>query len=88
MKARSGTTAERATAVIAAGCDVALECSGRLDEAQAAAAAVPALAGRARQRFEACLAVTRRTAPFDRQSAEDLWRLSLAAEAARAAQSV
>jgi hypothetical protein len=67
---------------------VALECSGKLDEAIAAAGAVPALADKAQARFEACLAATRSISPFDRVRADELWRMSLAAEAARAPESV
>lgn len=88
MQALSGAIGERAAAVCAAGCDVALECSGDLASAQAAAAAAPVLAGQAEERFEACLAVTHRIEPFDRDRAERLARLSLAAEAARGRESV
>lgn len=70
MKALSGTFRERAEAVNAAGSDVALHCSGILLEMTQAAAGAPALAGRAMQRFEACLAVTRKQSPFDATEAE------------------
>lgn len=50
MEALRGTIGERATAVIAAGCDVALHCSGKIDEARAVAAAMPALDGTAADR--------------------------------------
>ncbi|NWG47434.1 MAG: beta-N-acetylhexosaminidase [Alphaproteobacteria bacterium] len=66
MKALSGTPAERARAVFAAGCDIALHCNGALDEMEAIAAEAPALAGRALARATAAEAVTARSpAPFD-----------------------
>jgi beta-N-acetylhexosaminidase len=43
MQALSGTLAERARAVLAAGCDLALHCSGVFDEMAAVAEAVPAI---------------------------------------------
>jgi beta-N-acetylhexosaminidase len=70
MRALSGTMAARARAVIAAGSDVALHCSGAFDEMEAAAAAVPDLTGRALQRWRDSLAVTRRDEPYDRGEAQ------------------
>ncbi len=61
MEALRGTLRERAEAAFAAGCDVALHCNGKLDEARAVADAAPALEGRALRRAEAALA--RRRAP-------------------------
>jgi beta-N-acetylhexosaminidase len=61
---------ERAERVIAAGSDLALHCNGDLDEMQQAAAGVPFLAGRARQRFEAALAVLNQRKPYDMRAAE------------------
>lgn len=43
MEALTGPMDERARAVVAAGCDAALHCSGRLDEMEAVAAAAPPL---------------------------------------------
>ena len=57
MKALSGDMRARAERVIAAGSDLALHCNGDLTEMQAAAAGVPALAGRAQERFAAALAM-------------------------------
>ena len=48
MQALGGPFAERAAAVIDAGCDVALHCSGELAEMREVASAVPPLEGRAR----------------------------------------
>src|SRR5438132_640963 len=55
MGALSGSTAERARAAIAAGCDVVLHCNGKLDEMWAVAAAVPLLAGTAAASADAAL---------------------------------
>jgi beta-N-acetylhexosaminidase len=71
MKALTGGMRARAEAVIAAGSDVALHCSGDLAEMAAAAAGVPSLAGPALRRFEAAIGVVnRRPEPFDRTAAE------------------
>jgi beta-N-acetylhexosaminidase len=43
MEALSGDFGSRAAGVVAAGCDVALHCSGKMDEMVAVAAAVPAM---------------------------------------------
>lgn len=59
MHALSGTLAERAAAVIRAGSDVALHCSGNLAEMYEVAGAVPTLSGKALDRFEAAAAITR-----------------------------
>ncbi len=60
MKALSGSFAERTRAAIAADVDIALHCSGALDEILEVAEAAPLLEGRARDRFEAAYAVTKR----------------------------
>ena len=70
MKALSGTFRARAEAVIGAGSDVALHCSGDLAEMTDAAEGTPALAGKAHARFEACIAITQREQPFDLAEAE------------------
>lgn len=69
MKALTGPMRARAEAVIAAGSDVALHCSGELAEMSEAAAGVPVLDGVALQRFERVLAVRSRTAEYDRDMA-------------------
>lgn len=68
MKALSGPLAARAGAALAAGCDVVLQCSGRVADLQALAGAVPPLT-------DAALARLARTAPapaapFDRAAAQ------------------
>lgn len=70
MKALAGPMRERATAVIAAGSDLALHCSGDLAEMHEAAAGVPTLSGAARRRFEAALAVRSRRKDYDPAAAE------------------
>jgi beta-N-acetylhexosaminidase len=70
MKALSGDMCARAQRVIAAGSDLALHCSGDLSEMQAAAAGVPALQGRALERFDDAFRVTKTAEPFDSTAAE------------------
>ena len=56
MNALAGTPAERTRAVLAAGCDVALHCSGTMAEMLAVAGSAGMLEGRSEDRFEAALA--------------------------------
>jgi beta-N-acetylhexosaminidase len=71
MNALSGSLGERAAAAIAAGCDVALHCNGRLDEMQAVAAATPILAGKAWRRAENALGrIAHRPEPLDAVDAQ------------------
>jgi beta-N-acetylhexosaminidase len=70
MKALSGSMGDRARAVIQAGSDLALVCSGDLADTEAAAAAVPGLEGRSLERFERARAVLRQQRPFDLARAE------------------
>jgi beta-N-acetylhexosaminidase len=72
MKALSGPMRARAEAVIAAGSDLALHCNGDLDEMRAAAEGVPALEGRAAERFAAACACVSRSDPYDRKEALQL----------------
>jgi beta-N-acetylhexosaminidase len=65
MGALSGTLSERTRASLAAGCDVALHCNGKLDEMQAVAAEAPVLAGEAARRARAALAARRPPSPID-----------------------
>lgn len=52
MQALSGTVGERAAAAIAAGCDVALHCNGKMDEMRSVVAAAPRLGDAALARIE------------------------------------
>ena len=63
MGALSGSLAERSRAAIQAGCDVVLHCNGKLAEMEEVASAVPVLAGDAKKRADAALAL--RSAPDD-----------------------
>jgi beta-N-acetylhexosaminidase len=65
MKALRGPFSERARETIAAGCDVALHCSGALAEMTEVADGVPALEDLAEQRFKQALAALREPQPFD-----------------------
>ena len=56
MEALSGTPAERARAAIDAGCDLVLHCSGKLDEMEAIAAALPPLSGTGAERLARAMA--------------------------------
>ena len=84
MSALGGTPGERATAVLAAGCDVALHCNGRLEEMREVADAVPLLDGPAHERYASALA--RRLAPdtFDVSEALQILAQVLAVSEGRA----
>jgi beta-N-acetylhexosaminidase len=66
MKALSGSLKERAAAALAAGCDVALHCNGKLDEMRQVAEVAPVLSGKPRQRADEALGRIRtQPEPFD-----------------------
>ena len=69
MNALAGSFAERTRAVFAAGCDVVLHCSGKLDEMREIAAETPELSGRALERARQAMASRRAPQPFDRVAA-------------------
>ena len=56
MKALSGTPAEKACAVVAAGCDAALDCWARMGEMVEMANALPDMSARSRARLDAAMA--------------------------------
>jgi beta-N-acetylhexosaminidase len=58
MKALSGTPGELSAAVLAAGCDVALNCTGVLEDSRSALAGSAPLTDRAWQRLERARAAT------------------------------
>jgi beta-N-acetylhexosaminidase len=83
MKALSGAYSERARAIFAAGVDLALHCSGVLEDARAVAAASPQLAGVSLERAKAALSVIPTPPPpFDAEAAREkllrLWPKALA----------
>ena len=65
MGALTGSVGQRASAALAAGCDLALHCNGIRDEMEEVAAAAPKLAGRARERFDRMLATRQAPDAFD-----------------------
>ena len=72
MKALRGPFADRACAVIDAGCDVALHCSGDFAEMEQVASAVPPLEGEALARFERARGFFRSPESFDVEAALSL----------------
>ena len=56
MKALNGPADELAEAVVAAGCDLALNCWGRMDEMTAIAARLPEISDKARERLDKAMA--------------------------------
>jgi len=71
MQALSGTIGERTTASLAAGCDLALHCNGRLDEMIAVAANARPLEGRAAARADRAAALRIAPGDFDIAAARD-----------------
>ena len=59
MEALKGDFASRARDVVAAGCDLALHCSGKMDEMIAVASAVPALSNEGHDRLTRAMAGSR-----------------------------
>jgi len=70
MKALTGPMRQRAEAVIAAGSDLALHCNGDMAEMVDAAAGSGGLEGRAKERFDTALNITKAKRPFDSAAAE------------------
>ena len=58
MEALQGDFGDRAAGVVAAGCDVALHCSGKMDEMVAVASAVPTMSGEGEARLARAMAIT------------------------------
>ena len=69
MGALTGRMDDRALAVLDAGCDVALHCSGNFNEMEAVASVVPELGGEAARRFDAACARLGKPQPFDEERA-------------------
>lgn len=64
MKALTGAVCDRAAGCVAAGCDVALNCWGRMDEMVAIAAKLPAMTVRAHERLAAAMATVSPVSDF------------------------
>ena len=79
MGALIGPVGARAAAALAAGCDLALHCNGKRAEMEEVVAAVPRLAGRARERFDCMRSARHEPDSFD----EAAGRLELEALLAR-----
>jgi len=71
MNALAGSIAERSRALIAAGCDMILHCSGKLDEMRDVAREAPELSGKALTRARRALAARKPPQPFDRAAARE-----------------
>jgi len=69
MNALAGSIAERARAIVSAGCDMVLHCNGKLDEMREVAREAPVLSGKALDRARYALASRKAPQPFDRAAA-------------------
>jgi beta-N-acetylhexosaminidase len=70
MNALAGSIGERTKALLAAGCDMVLHCSGEREEMHQVARETPELSGKALQRAKAALALRKSPKmPFDRAAA-------------------
>ena len=81
MHALKGPMRSRAEAVIAAGSDVALHCSGDMAEMRAAAEGVPRLEAAAAKRFRRCLDILAQCEAFERAASEEALAEALAVTA-------
>jgi beta-N-acetylhexosaminidase len=70
MNALAGSIGERSRALIAAGCDMILHCSGKLEEMREIAREAPELSGKALMRAHRALASRKPPQPFDRAAAK------------------
>lgn len=84
MGALSGPLAERSRAALAAGCDVVLHCTGKLDEMTEVAGASPVLGGEAARRAEAALLLRSAPLEFDVAEARVMFNALTAPRAAQA----
>ena len=71
MHALTGTMRQRAEGVILAGCDIVLHCSGAMSEMKEAVLGTPELSGRALERANRALAVTKNKEDFNFTEAEE-----------------
>ena len=79
MRALSGTLEERTRSCLAAGCDLALHCNGKMQEMAAVAMSASYLEGAGLRRFEAALAQLKEPEPFAAEEAEEARAEALAA---------
>jgi beta-N-acetylhexosaminidase len=70
MNALAGSIAERTKALLAAGCDMVLACSGEPEEMHQVARETPELSGKALDRAKAALASRQAPRPLDRDAAQ------------------
>jgi beta-N-acetylhexosaminidase len=70
MNALAGSIGERSRALIAAGCDMILHCSGKLEEMREITREAPELSGKALMRAQRALASRKPPQPFDRAAAK------------------
>jgi beta-N-acetylhexosaminidase len=82
MQALSGSIADRAAATLAAGCDLALHCNGKMEEMEAVADATRAIGDATARRLERARAVV---AAARRSSEEDAGVMTTRLEALLAA---
>src|ERR1700759_5695430 len=71
MNALAGSIGDRSRALMTAGCDMILHCSGKLDEMQQVAREAPELSGRALTRAQQALASRKPPQPLDRTAARE-----------------
>jgi beta-N-acetylhexosaminidase len=76
MEALQGDFASRAAGVVAAGCDAALHCSGKMDEMVAVASAAPSLSAEGESRLARAMASTR-VEPDDFDFAQEIAKRDL-----------
>jgi len=81
MRALTGRAGRKAEAVLAAGCDVVLHCSGNRREMEAVAAVAPELGGKPLARFHDARARIAPEPDFDAETAEGFLREALAVTA-------
>jgi beta-N-acetylhexosaminidase len=81
MEALKGSPAERTRAVLAAGCDVALVCSGKLADTEAAAGEAPLLSGAGLARYKQACAILQQQEELDVADAEESLAQALRVEA-------
>lgn len=80
MRALSGRAGDRASAAIAAGCDVTLHCNGDFGEMREIAAVCPALSPETVRRLARAQSMRAKAEPFDRERAQQRLAVLLGAQ--------